>query len=191
MNVKNTYLISVITPDRVGLTRDIAKTVFDLQGYISEMRQSIVSGFFSLIFVTEHSEDVGTKLHDSLRAVLPAGAELSIMADPEKIRKAMPAVGARYVVIASGVDRPGVMYRISDFMAAHNINIEDWSTIFDGDYVTHVAYATFRAPCTDLKATQMAFKKLMSEIEFSAQICHEDIFKATGEVAPIKSLTME
>lgn len=191
MDTKHTYLISVITPDRVGLTRDIAKTVFELKGYISEMRQSIVSGFFSLIFVTEHKEDVGTPLHDALRTILPEGAELSIMINPGKIRKAMLTIGPRYVVIASGIDRPGVMYRISDFMASHNINIEDWSTIFDGDYVTHVAYATFRAPCTDLKATQMEFKKLMSEIDFSAQICHEDIFKATGEVAPIKSLTME
>lgn len=189
MNDKHTYLISVITPDRVGLTRDIAKTVFELNGYISEMRQSIVSGFFSLIFVTEHEGDIGTPLHDALRAILPPGAELSIMPDPAKIRKAMPTADARYVVIASGLDRPGVMYRISDFMATHNINIEDWSTIFDGDFVTHVAYATFRAPCTDLKATQMEFKQVMGEINFTAQICHEDIFKATGEVAPIKSLT--
>ncbi len=188
---KFTYLVSVITPDRVGLTRDIAQTVVDLRGYISDMRQTIVSGFFSLIFVTEHSEDVGTRLHDALRAVLPEGAVLSIMEGPERVRKALPAVGPRYVAIASGEDRPGMMLAISGFMASHNINIEDWSTVFDGNHVTHLAYVTFRAPCTDLKATQAEYKKAMESLGFSAQLCHEDIFRATGEVAPIKSIIQE
>ena len=186
-----TYLVSVITPDRVGLTRDIAQTVVDLQGYISDMRQTIVSGFFSLVFVTEHSSEVGTPLHDALRKILPEGAVLSIMPDPEKVRKALPAVGPRYVAIASGEDKPGVMLLISDFMASHNINIEDWSTLFDGAHVTHLAYVTFRAPCTDLKATQAAFKQAMAAKGFTAQLCHEAIFRATGEVAPIKTVTQE
>lgn len=188
---KFTYLVSVITPDRVGLTRDIAQTVVDLHGYISDMRQTIVSGFFSLVFVTEHSDEVGTPLHDALRKILPEGAVLSIMPDPEKVRKALPVVGARYVAIASGEDKPGVMLLISDFMASHNINIEDWSTLFDGAHVTHLAYVTFRAPCTDLKATQVAFKQAMAERGFTAQLCHEAIFRATGEVAPIKSVIQE
>lgn len=188
---KHTYLVSVITPDRVGLTRDIAQTIVDLQGYISDMRQVIVSGFFSLIFVTEHTEDVGTRLHDALRAVLPEGAVLSIMPNPEGVRAAMPQVGPRYVAIASGEDKPGIMLAISSFMASHNINIEDWSTLFDGPHVTHLAYITFRAPCTDLKAVQAEYKKVMSDLGFTAQLCHEDIFRATGEVAPIKSIIQE
>ena len=73
-------------------------------------------------------------------------------------------------------------------MAQHKINIEDWSTVFDGDHVTHLAYVTFRAPCTDLKTVQAQFKQAMAEVGFSAQICHEDIFRATGEIAPIKTI---
>ena len=188
---KYTYLVSVITPDKVGLTRDIAQTVVDLKGYISDMRQTIVSGFFSLVFVTEHQEDVGSKLHDALRSILPDGAVLSIMPNPDRVRKAHPVIGSRYVAIASGEDRPGIMLAIAAFMASHNINIEDWSTLFDGAHVTHLAYVTFRAPCTDLKATQSAFRKVMAEYGFTAQLCHEDIFRVTGEVAPIKSITQE
>lgn len=188
---KQTYLVSVITPDRVGLTRDIAQTIVDLRGYISDMRQTIVSGFFSLIFVTEHTEDVGATLQDRLRAVLPEGAVLSIMSDPASVRREMPAVGPRYVAIASGEDKAGVMLAISGFMADHAINIEDWSTIFDGNHVTHLAYVTFRAPCIDLKATQSDFRRVMAVEGFSAQLCHEDIFRATGEVAPIKAITQE
>ncbi len=188
---KFTYLVSVITPDRVGLTRDIAQTVVDHQGYISDMRQTIVSGFFSLVFVTEHSEDVGAKLHDVLRSILPEGAVLSIMPNPDAVRKEVPHVGPRYVAIASGEDKTGIMLAISAFMADRKINIEDWATLFDGSHVTHLAYVTFRAPCTDLKDVQMTFKKVMAEQGFAAQLCHEDIFRATGEVAPIKSLTQE
>ncbi len=188
---KFTYLVSVITPDRVGLTRDIAQTVVDLQGYISDMRQTIVSGFFSLVFVTEHVEAVGPWLHDALRAILPEGAVLSIMDNPEAVRKDVPVASARYVAITSGEDKTGIMLAIASFMADRKINIEDWATLFDGSHVTHLAYVTFRAPCTDLKDVQATFKKVMAEQGFTAQLCHEDIFRATGEVAPIKSLTQE
>ncbi len=188
---KQTCLVSVITPDRVGLTRDIAQAVVDLNGYISDMRQTIVSGFFSLIFVTEHETEVEAELHQKLEAVLPAGAVLSVMPNPEQVRQTIPAVGPRYVAIASGEDKVGIMLAISDFMAKHAINIEDWSTMFDGAHVTHLAYVTFRAPCTDLKATQNGFKAVMAENGFTAQLCHEDIFRATGEVAPIKAITQE
>lgn len=182
------YLVSVITPDKVGLTCDIAQTIVDLKGSISDMRQTIVSGFFSLIFVTNHSEDVHAVLRVSLEKVLPKGAELSIMENPEAALQSASAEGTRHVAIASGVDRPGMMLAISSFMAQHKINIEDWSTVFDGDRVTHLAYVTFRAPCTDLKTVQMQFKKAMGEVGFTAQICHEDIFRATGEIAPIKTI---
>lgn len=188
---KYTYLVSVITPDQVGLTCDISRAVVGLQGYITDMHQTIVSGFFSLIFVTAHDEDVGTALQDTLRSILPEGAALSIMTDPDKVRKAIPVAKARYVAIASGPDKPGVMFAVSEFMASHKINIEDWSTLFDGDHVTHLAYVTFRAPCTDLKAIQAAYKQVMADQGFTAQFCHEDIFRATGEVAPIKSLIQE
>lgn len=182
------YLVSVITPDKVGLTSDIARTIVDLKGNISDMRQTIVSGFFSLIFVTNHSEDVHDVLRASLEKVLPAGAELSIMENPEAALHSASVEGTRYVAITSGVDRPGMMLAISSFMATHKINIEDWSTVFDGNRVTHLAYVTFHAPCTDLKTVQIQFKQAMAEVGFTAQICHEDIFRATGEIAPIKTI---
>ncbi len=189
---KHTYLVSVITPDRIGLTRDIAQTIVDLRGYISDMRQTIVSGFFSLIFVTEHEEDVGDRLQEALRGQLPAGAVLSVMPHPERVRQALPAEeGHRYVATASGEDRPGIMLAIADFMAGHGINIEDWATIFAGRHVTHLAYVTFRQAGADLKAVQAAFKAALADKGFSAQLTHEAIFRATGEVAPIKSIIRE
>lgn len=187
----HTYLVSVITPDRIGLTRDIAQTVVDLKGYISDMRQTIVSGFFSLIFVTEHEEDVGDRLQSALSALLPPGAVLAVMPHPEQVRKDVPRAGQRYVATASGEDKPGIMLAIADFMAGHGINIEDWSTIFDGKHVTHLAYVTFRTPLHDLKTVQAAFREALAQRGFSAQLCHEAIFRATGEVAPIKSIIQE
>ncbi len=188
---KHTYLVSVITPDRIGLTRDIAQTVVDLNGYISDMRQTIVSGFFSLIFVTEHLEDVGDRLQQALGGLLPPGAVLAVMPSPERVRNALPRAGQRYVATASGEDRPGIMLAIADFMAGHGINIEDWSTIFDGPHVTHLAYVTFRDPPADFKAVQASFRETLAQRGFSAQLCHEAIFRATGEVAPIKSIIQE
>ncbi len=184
----SSYLVSVITPDRVGLTRDIAQTVFDLQGNITQMRQTIVSGFFNLVFVTEHATSVEAPLHEGLLKVLPEGAVISIMVDPDKIKNATCTNAHRYVAIASGEDRPGMMLAISAFMADNEINIEDWSTMFEGPKVIHLAYITFKNPAHDLKAVQEGFRDVMAKVGFTSQICHENIFRATSEVAPINSI---
>lgn len=182
------YLVSVITPDTVGLTRDIAKTVLDLRGNITEMRQMVVSGFFNFVFVTEHSIEVNEALREGLMSVMPEGAVISIMPNPEAIKQAFERSASRYVAIASGEDRPGMMYAISSFMAENEVNIEDWSTLFEGSRVIHLAYITFKNPSYDLKAIQAGFRAVMGECGFTSQICHEAIFRATSELAPFNSI---
>ena len=131
---KHTYLVSVITPDRIGLTRDIAQAVVDLKGYISDMRQTIVSGFFSLVFVTEHEEEVGGALQARLQALLPEGAVLAVMPHPERVRQAEAntASPTEVLPLSFAFDEP--VYQLCVYVAPGE------ESVFT-DVCPHVAYA--------------------------------------------------
>ena len=48
------HLIAVLLPDRVGALRDVTAAIVRLGGNITGIRQTIVDGFFSLVFTSVH-----------------------------------------------------------------------------------------------------------------------------------------
>ena len=54
------YIISVLVPDRVGLLCDITGAVFALGANIGEIRQTVVDGFFNLVFTGDFPPKVSS-----------------------------------------------------------------------------------------------------------------------------------
>ena len=63
------YVIAVLLPDRVGALRDVTAAIVELQGNIAGIRQSVVDGYFSLVFTSAHPAGIT----DEEAAALPSG----------------------------------------------------------------------------------------------------------------------
>jgi predicted amino acid-binding ACT domain protein len=66
------HLIAVLLPDRVGALRDVTAAIVRLGGNIDGIRQTVVDGFFSLVFTSTHPAAVSA---DAIRNELAAGLE--------------------------------------------------------------------------------------------------------------------
>jgi predicted amino acid-binding ACT domain protein len=86
-----------------------------------------------------------------------------------------------------GPDRAGTIHAISAFFVEHGINIEDWQAERDGADVIYTAQLAI-PDAADFRMVQNAFRTRMNERGLTATICHENIFRATNEVGPIKGL---
>ncbi|MDA3926930.1 MAG: hypothetical protein PF904_19815, partial [Kiritimatiellae bacterium] len=53
-----TFMTSILVLDRVGLLRDVTGAVFSLEGNIGAIRQTTVDGFFSLVFSSDHPDEI-------------------------------------------------------------------------------------------------------------------------------------
>ena len=91
------------------------------------------------------------------------------------------------MAMTRGPDRPGTIHAISAFFVEHGINIEDWQVENEGANVIYTAQVVLPA-AADFRAVQEAFRARMAARDLSASICHENIFRATNEVGPIKRL---
>ena len=181
------FVTSVLVRDRVGLLRNVTQAVFALDGNIEQIRQTVVSGFFHLIFTSEHPDAVSAEtLRDQLAAALDADAAVTVLAC-EVLPKPEVKEESRYVVMTRGIDKPGTILAITSFLREHAINIEDWMVARDHDAVVYIAQVTIPETIV-LRQLQTAFREAMGKIGLTAILCHENIFRATNEIGPIKSL---
>jgi len=189
---KNRFVISVLIPDRVGILRDITTAVTNMRANINGISQTVVAGYFTVTLTATFS---GPHQADEIRKRVMENFvkdEISAVVRPyEGLPAARQAVGGDgYIVIITGKDRIGILKAITTFMASKGINIEDWQVEFDGADVRHIGEITVPA-VLDIKQMQDEFRRLLTPMHLTCCIQHENIFRATNEVGPIKSLIGE
>ena len=181
------FVTSVLVPDRVGLLRDVTQAVFSLEGNIGGIRQTVVDGFFTLVFTSEHPGQVTPEaLRALLNASLESDAVVTVLDCPEA-REAVVPTGSRFVVMTRGADRPGTIFAITSFLVDHGVNIEDWLVEEEGGQVVYIAQVVV-PEAVDFRTIQEGFRSAMAERGLSGLLCHENIFRAPNEIGPIKSL---
>jgi len=187
MREPSRHVIAVLLPDRVGILRDVTAGVVALGGNIEGIRQTVVDGFFSLVFTAAFPAGVTAEtVRAALARRLDADASLTVRAYGARPRPPL-AGGVRYVAMTRGPDRPGTIHAVSAFFVEHGINIEDWQVESDGADTIYTAQVTL-PPSVDFRRVQAAFRARLAPRGLSATIVHENIFRATNEIGPIKGL---
>ena len=181
------FITSVLVPDRVGLLRDVTRGVFSLEGNIGSIRQTVIDGFFNLVFTSEHPDQVNPEtLRALLDSTLESEAVVTVLDSPEAKPPVVPT-GARFVVMTRGEDKPGTIFAITSFLVEHGVNIEDWMVEEEDGKVVYIAQVVV-PEAVDFRMIQDNFREAMTKLGLSALLCHENIFRATNEIGPIKSL---
>ena len=179
--------ISVLAPDRIGLLRDITGVLFRSGGNVNAIRETLLDGFFSLICtVTFEAPVEPLALKADLARALGGEAEISAHPFSENPQPVLPQ-GARFIAVTHGPDKPGTIFGISKFFAGRGVNITDWSLSEEDGHITYVA-AILLPQDADFREMQTAFRAEMSGLGLAANLCHENIFRATGEIGPIRDL---
>lgn len=180
------FIVSILVPDRTGLLRDVTGVIYALGGNIGQIRQTVVNGYFHLIFTAEmQSSNTPDTVRGKLKNALP-NAEVVVQDCPE-LRDPVIPTGAKFVVMTRGEDRPGTIHGITTFLSDRAINIEDWMVEEDAGQVVYIAQVTVPEK-TDFRKLQSEFRAEMSKRNLTAIFCHENIFRATTEIGPIRAL---
>ena len=185
-----TFLITAMLPDRVGILRDITGVIFLQGGNLTDLRQTIIGGVFSLSCVAEF-----TGAPDPARrcAAIAADrpekdAQISVMPCAAATFDSPPAAGERYVAAVSGPDRPGRVHAIAEIFAANGVNVEDWRhDLSNRDRALTIGIVTVPDAC-DVRRLQRELSDKLAPFGMAVSLRHENIFRATNEVGPIDAL---
>ena len=187
--VHTRYVISVLVADRTGVLRDITSAITDLGANIDDIRQTVLEGYFTLLLTATFTE---AHTPDAVQAALErnfGSGEAGILVRPhEPVTPPADMPGGQpYILTITGEDRPGILKRATTFLAAKGINIEDWACLPEGATVTYLGELTL-PPRLAIRQVQEELRHALAELDLRCNIQHQNIFRATSEIGPIRAL---
>jgi glycine cleavage system transcriptional repressor len=194
-------VMSVMSKDRPGIVADITGAIYQLQGDLADLNQSVLCDYFTMILIATFDDSVTPEDVVASFSHIPSETRLEVvvkeMKSPIAITKAIKSPET-YILTAQGKNKSGLVHRISLFCYQHGINILDLATTLNGDQYTmilqldlsHVESVTAK---DGLISSEPGIAGAIDDIRSSLTACaeeagltvvlqHEDIFKATSEI---------
>lgn len=202
MHDNTRFLVTTALPDRIGILRDVTGALFARGANFTDLRQTVVGGIFTLSAIAEFEKpadpaDLAAAVRDALpekdacvdvRPCVAPASHVAMRIERTSPRAAGGGAAERYVVSVTGPDSPGRIHRIAKVFAAHGANVEDWRhDLSDPARTLTIGVVTIPASA-DLAALRAALDAELVPLGLSTSLLHENIFRATNEVGPIRTL---
>lgn len=126
--MKSYLIITAVGPDRPGLVEQVSAALAARNLNIESSRMAVLGGEFALIMLVSGEE--AEVLEISSRPKEVAGETgLTIFLKPTVPPQARPVPASLpYVLVASGMDHPGIVHEISRTLHEFQVNIESLDT---------------------------------------------------------------
>lgn len=128
------FAVSVFGRDRPGIVAAVTRVLADAGCNLEDTSMTILRGHFAMMLVVTGPPGVAAA---ELEAGLgPVAGRLDLQASVRRVNDEVIAAaggGARYAAAVYGADRPGLVARVSEALAAHQVNIVDLQTRVVGE----------------------------------------------------------
>lgn len=131
------YIITMTAGNRTGILSAVTKAMAELGADLREASQTVVRGFFTMIFSAEFPDTIDEAvIHDHLQdACRPFDIQISLK-DPAVHWRAYTAATAEtklYRLRMGGRNQPGALRKLSQVMSRHTIDITGMHAVRTGD----------------------------------------------------------
>jgi glycine cleavage system transcriptional repressor len=159
--------VTAVGADRPGIAAAVAGVLFEHGGNVEDSRMAILGGHFAMMLIVELP--AGADPGALEQALGPAAAALDLIVAVRPVAEAGPehATGTPYVVTVYGADRPGIVYRVSEALAARGVNITDLATrIVEGETPVYAMIMEATVPAgADPAAVEADLKAIGGDLE--------------------------
>jgi glycine cleavage system transcriptional repressor len=115
--------VSVFGLDRPGIVAAVTRALADEGGNLEDSSMTILRGHFAMMLVVG-----GPGVDQVERALEPVAASLDLQVSVRPIEDQVTSAGTsgeRWVLAVYGADRPGLVARVAEVLAKHQVNITD------------------------------------------------------------------
>lgn len=177
-------IISVMSKDRPGVIADLTGAIFELDGDLADLNQSILFGYLTMILVATFDDKIIPE--DVIAKISHINTEVKFEVIVKELDTPIDTSTAlipteTYIVTALGKNKSGLVHSISRFCHDHNINILDLATrLTDGQYTMILQLDMHQVD--SVEQVQKDLEIFSKETGLHVTMQHNDIFQATNEV---------
>ncbi len=178
---ENAYVLNVLTDDHPGIIAAVSDAVTQRQGNIDSCSQTVLGGYFTLIMIASFPEPAECDdLVSQIRGDKDKGFQVSVV-PYVPVESKDHSHREQFVLTAIGKDKPGIVRRLSKYLAGKDINIEDLYWDHDGDDFVLVSQVSLSSE-QNVSMLQSDLEEMGNEEGFTARCQHENIFVATNQL---------
>lgn len=184
MSATQPFVISIMSRDHVGIIYQVSKALSELEGNIAEVRQSVLSGYFTMILLATFPPQVTQRDIERKLAAADARSETPLEATVRPAADLPPgstAAEKTYILTATGTDKVGIVATVAAFCTQHQINILDLSTtVSAGAYIMILMLELPES--LSIQEVRRDLLTFAEETGLKVVIQHPNLFKAVHEV---------
>jgi glycine cleavage system transcriptional repressor len=122
-------VITAVGPDRPGLIGKLTAPLYEASANVADSRMVNLRGQFALILLAEIPQGKVDQVEQHLQTLAKQlGLTLTVRGSEAPESPAPTTVGLPYRVATFAMDQPGLVYRITDLLQRHGINVEELTT---------------------------------------------------------------
>lgn len=160
--------VTAVGADRPGIAAAVTKILFEHGGNIEDSRMAILGGHFSMMLIVTLPDGTDPKAVEQALQGPAKDLDLIVAVRPVASASAEPEPGAaEYVVSVYGADKPGIVFRVSEALSRHHVNITDLATrVVGGDPDVYVVLIEVVVPKTaDAAAIDADLKTIGADLD--------------------------
>ena len=129
--MSKTLILTAIGKDRPGIVAAVAKVLFETGGNIEDSSMTRLGNDFAMILMLTMPAKNSTTLLDKKLSAAGKKLGLSItlrQLSPAELKPAKADDSLPHLISVYGADKPGIVFKIADFLADRKANITDVET---------------------------------------------------------------
>ena len=186
MQKKEEYIITLLSKDKPGIISDISCAIRDAGGNISDISQTVLKGYFTIIIFAAFQQKINEKDLKNKIAQINEGYYVNIVSYSSK-----PLFTAgdnqKYILAIRCNEQEGIISEITNYLSKRNINIEDFfAYIHEG---TPLIIAQISVPTDSIADTiRKDIEEIGKKWNLVVNLSHENIYIATNTISPTTKL---
>lgn len=166
--------ITVVGADRPGIVATVTKVLFERGCNLEDVSSTILRGHFSMMLVVSAPEELdAARLEAELN---DAGGELGLIVTVRPVPRAEgDVVEPTHMVSVYGADRPGIMFKVAEALAAQGANITDLTSRVIGEDSAPVYALMLEVAFPEGAAADPALDLGDLDVEISIHPVHADV----------------
>lgn len=180
-------IISVIGNDRPGIIAAVSRLLYENESNIENVSQTSLQSEFAGIFIATIPVTLSfPELENRLAEVLdPMGLQVHVKPVEPRHEATNGTAGESFVITTRGPDQKGLVARVTEIIARHQVNITNCQAVFKGgdDPNSNIMiYEVDIPPQTDQQALFQDLREKGAELRLHVGIQHRDIFMTLNRI---------
>jgi glycine cleavage system transcriptional repressor len=186
--MKYWLVITVVGSDRPGIVAAVSKVLYKSGCNIEELSSTILKRQFAMILIaTSSRKDSAVHIKNACLEKEPLkGMEIHVRTvSPHQLKHYKQPPSQPFIITVIGKDRPGLVYGVTELLAAHEINITNFDAtvaMMKGKLSYVQIYEVEIPKRVDIAALKKELYQRGKKLAVDIALQHRNIFRAINEI---------